>query len=67
MVVDNLSSKFFSLFNRNAKIHSAGTAKSRRDETKRMSYSDSADKKNVENYHTHHLCISKLFFCDRVL
>ena len=35
----------FSLFNRNAKIHSSGTDKSRRDEAKRTSDSDSAAKK----------------------
>ena len=37
--------KIFSLFNRNAKIHSSSTAKSRRDEAKRISDSDSAAKK----------------------
>ena len=52
--------KMFLLFNRNAKIHRSGTAKSRRDEAKRMSDSDSADKKKIENDHTHHLCISNL-------
>ena len=42
------------------------TAKSRRDGEKRMSNSDSADKKNIENDHTHQLCISKKYFCNAV-
>ena len=44
------------------KISSSGTAKSRRDEAKRMSDLDSVVKKNMENDHTHHLCISKFNF-----
>ena len=31
-----------------------------------MSDSDSAVKKNIENDHTRHLCVSKLFFCNAV-
>ena len=47
--------------NRNAKIHSSVTAKSRGDEAKGMSDADSAAKE-TENYQTHHLCISKKNF-----
>ena len=53
---------FFSIFYRNAKIPTSFTAKSRSDGEKQMSNSDSAVKKNIENDHTHQLCISKKIF-----
>ena len=57
---------FFSLFNRNAKIHSSGTAKSRRDEAKRMSYSDSAAKKHRKWSHSSFVYF-KIFSCNAVI
>ena len=55
---------FFSLFNRNAKIHRSGTAKSRRDEAKRMPDSDSAAKKTQKMII---LTIPKFLFSNAVL
>ena len=53
IVIVNFCSIFFSIFYRNAKIPTSCTAKSRHVGENRMS-----------NDHSHHLCISKFFFCN---
>ena len=58
---------FFYIFYRNANIPTSCTAKYRRVGEQWISNSESAAKKNMENYHTHQLCISKKKFYNAVL